>query len=97
VRVVEQPVDRRVGDRLRHQLVESRGVEVRGDGEAPALIGGVDDAIERLGGLLGDREEPDVVDLSRCRDRSTYADPATIPTRAGTALWWAVSGRELSG
>jgi hypothetical protein len=95
--VVQEPVDGRVGDRFRHQLVEAGGVQVGGNGEAPALIGGVDDAIEGLGGLLGDRQQPDVVDLSRHRDRSTYADPATIPTRAGTAWWWAVSGRELSG
>jgi hypothetical protein len=35
--------------------------------------------VERGEGLQGE-----VVDLSRCRDRSTYADTATIPTRGGT-------------
>ena len=56
VGVVEQPVDGGVGDGLGHEFVESGGVQVAGQGDGTFLVGGVDDAVERLGGLGGDRE-----------------------------------------
>ena len=62
VRVVKQPVDRRRGQGPRHQLVETRGVQVGGDRQRAFLIGGVDDAEESLSGLLGDRDHADVID-----------------------------------
>jgi hypothetical protein len=39
----------------------------------------------------------EVVTLSRGRDRSTYADPATIPTPGERAKRQAVIGPRLSG
>ena len=56
VGVVEQPVDGGVGDGLGHEFVESGGVKVAGQGDGAFLVGGVDDAVERLGGLGCDRE-----------------------------------------
>ncbi len=38
------------------------GVEVGADRDAAALVGGVDQAVESLGGVGADRQEPDIVD-----------------------------------
>jgi hypothetical protein len=56
VGVVQEPIDRRGGESLGHQLVERGGVQVRGDRDGAFLVGGIDEAVEALGGVLGDRE-----------------------------------------
>jgi hypothetical protein len=68
---MEQPVDGGGGQGLGHQLVEAGRVEVGADRHAAPLVGGVDEAEEALGGIPGDRQEPDVVELPRCRGNST--------------------------
>jgi hypothetical protein len=60
--VVQEPVDRGGGQGFRHDLVESRGVQVGADGERAAFVGGVDQSVEPFGGVRADREQPDVVD-----------------------------------
>jgi len=55
VGVVQEPVDGRGGQRLGHQLVEGGWVEVARDRHGAFLIGGVDESVEALGGVLGDR------------------------------------------
>jgi hypothetical protein len=37
-------------------------VDVGADRDRAFLVGGVDDAEERFGGVWGDREQPDIVD-----------------------------------
>lgn len=78
--VVEKAVDRCRGQSFRHQLVKTRRVQVGRHGNGALLVGGVDEAVEALGRIRAHREQPDVVDLSRARHRSTYADPGTMPT-----------------
>ena len=56
VGVVQEPVDGGVGDGLGHEFVEPGGVKVARQGDGALLVGGVDDAVERLGGLGGDRQ-----------------------------------------
>jgi hypothetical protein len=80
VGVVQEPFDGRGGQRFGHQLVEPGGVDVGAERDRAFLVGGVDDAEERLGGVGGDREQPDIVDLCGYPHRSTYADTATMPT-----------------
>lgn len=54
------------------------GVEVGADRDAAFLVGGVDQAVEAFRRVAG-HQEPDVVDLLRCRSKLTYPDPAIIP------------------
>ncbi len=49
------------------------------DDQAGALVAGGDELEEQVGCLGLERYVSDLVDLSRYRDRSTYADPATMP------------------
>jgi len=62
VGVVQEPVDGRGGERLGHELVERGGVQVRGDRDGAFLVGGVDEAVEPFGGVLGYRQKADVID-----------------------------------
>jgi hypothetical protein len=80
VGVVHEPVDGGGGQGFRHELVESRRVEVGADCDGPALVGGVDDPVEALGGVGSDGQQADVVDLCGYPHRSTYADTATMPS-----------------
>ncbi len=61
------------------------------------FVAGGHELEDQVGGVLFEWQVADFVDLSRRRDRSTYADTATIPTRGGKARRWAVSGWNLSG
>jgi hypothetical protein len=79
VGVVEQPVDGGGGQGFRHQLVERGGVQVGGDGDGAFLVGGVDEPVQAFGGVLGDWQQADVVDLCGYPHRSIYAEPATMP------------------
>jgi hypothetical protein len=50
---------------------------------------------EQVGGVLLEGDVADFVDLSRCRHRSTYADPVTMPRLAAglmVCLWPCRSG-----
>ena len=62
VRVVQEPVDSGRGERLGHQLVKAGGMQVAGDRQRAAFVGGVDDAEERFGGFEGNRQHADVID-----------------------------------
>ena len=62
VGVVEQAVDGGGREGLGHQLVEAGRVDVRGERDRAFLVGGVDDAEERLGGVGRDREQADIID-----------------------------------
>ena len=60
--MVEEAIDGGGGQGLGHELVEPGGVQVAGDGDAAFLIGGVDEAVEALGGVGADGQQADVVD-----------------------------------
>ena len=57
-----------------------------GDAERAALVGGGDEPEQQLGAGVVEGREPDFVDLCGHPHRSTYADPATMPTWAA-GLW----------
>ena len=79
VGVVQEPVDRGRGEGLGHQLVEGRRVEVGGQRDRAFLVRGIDQAVEALGGVGGNGQQPDVVELCRYPHSLTYADTATMP------------------
>ena len=83
VGVVEEPVDGGGGQGLGHELVEGCWVQVRRDRDGAFLVAGVDQPVEALGGVGGDREQPDVIDLCGYPHRSIYADTATMPNLRG--------------
>jgi hypothetical protein len=57
-------------------------VEVGADRDAAALVGGVDDPVEALGGVGADGQQPDVVDLSGVEPWwSMFSQVATLRTR----------------
>jgi hypothetical protein len=62
VGVVQEPVDGGGGQGLGHDRVEAGRFDVRGDGDGPAFVGGVDDPVERFGGVLAGGQAADVVD-----------------------------------
>ena len=62
VGVVEEPVDSCRGESPREDRVEPRRMQVRGHDERALLIGGVDQAIERLGLVGAGGQQADVVD-----------------------------------
>ncbi|MDX3568412.1 hypothetical protein PV648_03585 [Streptomyces sp. ID05-47C] len=51
------------------------GVDVAGHSDGPAFVGGVDDAVERLGGVFPHGQQADVVDDDEVR----AADPGDGP------------------
>jgi hypothetical protein len=55
VGVVQQPVDGGGGQGLGHQLIEPGRVEVRRQRDRAFLIGGIHDAVEPFGGVMGYR------------------------------------------
>jgi hypothetical protein len=69
--VVKEPFDGRGREALGHQLVEPARVNVWADRDRAFLVGGVDDAEQRLGGVGADRQESDVIDLCRYPHSST--------------------------
>ena len=50
-----------------------------GYGQGAAFVGGGNKPEQQLGAGVIERGEPDLVDLSRCRHKSTYPDLATMP------------------
>jgi site-specific DNA recombinase len=62
VGVVQEPVDGGGGQGFGHDRVEAGRVQVAGDRDRAAFVGGVDDAVERFGGGLAGGEHADVVD-----------------------------------
>jgi len=61
VGVVEEPVHGRGGECLGHELIEPGRVQVRGDSDGAFLVGGVHEPVQSLGGVVGDREEANVI------------------------------------
>jgi hypothetical protein len=59
-------------------------MKVAADRDRAPLVGGIDQAVEALGGVRGDRQQSDVVDLCRYPHRLTYAETATMPTGVKT-------------
>jgi len=80
--VVQESVEEADGGGLlgqeRAPLVER---PVAGDPERHPLVGGGDEPEEELGPGVVEGREADLIELSRHRDSSIYADTATIPTR----------------
>jgi len=73
------------------------GFPVRGDNSGGGAVA-FDDQLVNIGGVESvEGLQREVVDLSRCRDSSIYADTATIPTRVERPGLRAVSGWRLSG
>jgi hypothetical protein len=62
VGMVQEPVDGGGSQGLGHQFVEPGWMQVRADRDRPFLVGGVDESVEPLGGVRGDRQQSDVVD-----------------------------------
>jgi hypothetical protein len=62
---------------------------VGADPEGAALVGGGDEPEQQLGAGVIERREADLIDLCGCPHRSTYAEPATMPTCAAGS--WPVS------
>jgi len=60
--VVQEAINSGGGNGLGHDLVEARRVKVGRNGQSPLLIGGINQAVEPLGGIGGHRQQPDVVD-----------------------------------
>src|SRR5690625_5103559 len=60
--VVQEAVDGRGREVLGHDGVEPGGVDVAGDGQAAAFVGGIDQAVEGFGGCLPAGQHADVVD-----------------------------------
>ena len=70
------------GGVLAEDLVPVAKGFVAGEDDGPLLLVALADDLEEKAGLqMIEFEVADFVDLSRPRDRSIYADPATIPTR----------------
>jgi hypothetical protein len=72
--MVHEAVGARARESLRHDRVEARGVNVAGHSDGPAFVGGVDDPVERLGGVFPDGQQADVIDLCGYPHRSTSWD-----------------------
>jgi site-specific DNA recombinase len=60
--VVDEAVDQGGGEGFWHDRVESAGVDVAGHGDGASFVGGVDHAVEGLGGVLACGQHSDVVD-----------------------------------
>jgi hypothetical protein len=65
-------------------------VDVAGHGDGAPLVGGVGDAVERLGGVLPGREHADVVD----DDEVAAADPGDGPGDGPVGVGFADRGGE---
>jgi hypothetical protein len=59
----------------------ARDPQIGREADAALQVSLAHDLEECGGGLFWKWQVADLVDLSRCRDRSTYAETATIPTR----------------
>jgi len=63
VGVVEEPVHGRGRNGFGHQFIEAGGVDVGADGQGAFLVGGFHDPVETLGGVAGDWQQANVIDL----------------------------------
>ncbi|MFI5753443.1 hypothetical protein ACIBBE_48560, partial [Streptomyces sp. NPDC051644] len=61
-------------------------MEVAADGKRASFVGGIDQAVEALGGVGADGQQADVVDLCGYPHRSTYAETATMPSGGSDSL-----------
>jgi len=84
---VDDPVDHGGGDGLVAEHAAPAGErQVRGQDQGSVLVSAGDELEEQVRGVLLEGEVADLVDLCGCPHRSTYADPATMPTWAA-GLW----------
>ena len=81
MRVVQEPVDGRGREGLGHQLVERGGVQIRGQRDRALLVGGVDEAVEPFGSVLGNRQEPYVVNDHELGSLSAMVEDAQARRR----------------
>ena len=81
MRVAEQAVEDGISNRwLAERLVPLLDGQLAGHDGGVALVSVLNN-FEQIGGLLvGERLQAEVVDLTRCRNKSIYPDPAIIPT-----------------
>ena len=61
VRVVQEAVDGRGGQGFGHQLVKRSRVQIGRHRYRALLVRGIDQAVQALGGVLRNRQEPDVI------------------------------------
>lgn len=80
--VVEESVDGRGGQGLGHDLVESGRMEVARNRDRAPFICGIDQAVEALGGVLGDGQQADVVDDYQVRADDLREGPGDGVVRA---------------
>ena len=86
VGVMQRPIGRGRGQLLGHQFVQPRGVQVRGQRHRSALVGGVDESEERLGGLLRDRQQAGAAKSRSGRPSGSAAAPGrSTDRRCGAA------------
>ena len=85
--MVDEAVDHGGDGDVAEDLAPAAEGLVRRDDDRGALVAGTDELEEQVGCFGFEGDVADLVDLSRSRHRSTYADPATMPTR-----WWRGEG-----
>jgi hypothetical protein len=79
--VMDESVDHRCGDDVvAEHFTPAAELLVAGDDQRGSLVAGRDELEEQVGSFGFGGDVADLVDLSRYRDSSTYADPATMPT-----------------
>lgn len=61
--------------------------QVGGQDQRGVFVAAGDELEEQVGRVLLEGDVANLVDLSRHRDKSTYADPVTMPTVVGMRFW----------
>jgi hypothetical protein len=79
--VVHDAVDHRCGDDLVAEDVAPPGEgQVRRQDQRGVFVAAGDQLEKQVRGVLFEGDVADFIDLCRCRHKSTYPDPATMPT-----------------
>lgn len=82
-----EPIDRGSREALREDRAEAGRVEVRGQDQRALLVGGVDQAIERLGLVGAGGQQSDVVDDHELRADDPLDDRADLVAAGGQFSW----------
>lgn len=82
---MEETVDGRRGQRLGHDLVESGRMKVARNRDRASFVCGINQAVEALGGVLGDGQQTDVVDDDQVRADDLGEGPGDGVVRAVAA------------
>ena len=88
VGVVQEAIHCGGGQRLWHEFVEPGGVQVGADGDGPFLVGGIHQAVQAFGGIVG---------LNRPVDAATAEQLKTIFLEAVIAPGYAAEALEILG